>query len=342
MNNFLPSAVKFHYQFNLRDMSNISQGLCRMLKEYYKEPIRVARLWVHEVERVFRCVRGAGRGGGSKGCGVCACGRGDVHVGRLGGGGVWCRMHIHTHTTTTCTSPPTLHTPSPFPTLRDRMVNDADMIKFDEYRFAVTKRFFDDCGGISAVEERPLLYTSFMVSTPEDLPVYTFVPNYDALRKVLDDKLREYNESNAVMDLVLFQQAMEHITRISRIIDLPRGNAMLVGVGGSGKQSLARLASYINGYEVFQISVSSTYGVTEFKENLLALYRKAGTRGTPITFLMTDNQIVKEVFLVYINDLLATGYIADLFTPEDKEAFSNAVRNEVKVCLCYAHKHGRL
>ena len=68
---------------------------------------------------------------------------------------------------------------------------------------------------------------------------------------------------------------------------------------------------------------------------------QVGTKGTPITFLMTDNQIVKEVFLVYINDLLSTGYIADLFTPEDKEAFSNAVRNEckssgvcVRVCVC--------
>lgn len=88
---------------------------------------------------------------------------------------------------------------------------------------------------------------------------------------------------------------MEHVTRIARIIDLPRGNAMLVGVGGSGKQSLARLASYICGYEVFQISVSSTYGVNDFKENLLSLYRKAGTKGVPITFLMTDNQVVKEV-----------------------------------------------
>jgi dynein heavy chain len=54
MNNFLPSAVKFHYQFNLREMTNMTQGICRMIKEYYREPLKVARLWVHEAERVFR------------------------------------------------------------------------------------------------------------------------------------------------------------------------------------------------------------------------------------------------------------------------------------------------
>lgn len=107
---------------------------------------------------------------------------------------------------------------------------------------------------------------------------------------------------------------MEHICRITRILDLPRGNAMLVGVGGSGKQSLARLASFICGCEVFQIAVSSTYGIADFKENLLALYTKAGVKGVPITFLLTDNQIINEKFLVYINDLLSTGYIADLCT----------------------------
>lgn len=75
-----------------------------------------------------------------------------------------------------------------------------------------------------------------------------------------------------------------------------------------------RLASFICGYEVFQIAVSSSYGVAEFKENLLSLYTLAGVKGTSVTFLMTDNQIVKEKFLVYINDLLSTGYIADLYT----------------------------
>ena len=54
---------------------------------------------------------------------------------------------------------------------------------------------------------------------------------------MLEDKLYEYNETSSLgaMDLVLFNQAMEHISRIARIIAEPCGNALLVGVGGSGK-----------------------------------------------------------------------------------------------------------
>lgn len=52
---------------------------------------------------------------------------------------------------------------------------------------------------------------------------------------MLEESLVEYNESNAVMNLVLFDLAMEHVCRIARIIDQPAGNALLVGVGGSGK-----------------------------------------------------------------------------------------------------------
>lgn len=62
--------------------------------------------------------------------------------------------------------------------------------------------------------------------------------------------LEEYNETNTPMNLVLFDDALEHLTRVHRIIRMDRGHALLVGAGGSGKQSLARLAAFTAGCEV--------------------------------------------------------------------------------------------
>lgn len=70
------------------------------------------------------------------------------------------------------------------------------------------------------------------------------------------------------LELVLFDDALRHLLRLNRLIEMPRGSALLVGVGGSGKQSLTRLASYISRAVCFQITLTKTYGVNSFMEDL--------------------------------------------------------------------------
>jgi dynein heavy chain len=53
------------------------------------------------------------------------------------------------------------------------------------------------------------------------------------------------------MKLILFLDACEHVARVCRILRQPQGNALLLGVGGSGRQSLSKLATYMNSYKMF-------------------------------------------------------------------------------------------
>jgi len=100
------------------------------------------------------------------------------------------------------------------------------------------------------------------------------------LKGILEAKLEEYNEAVASMNLVLFNQAIEHISRIARIIGLPVGSALLVGVGGSGKQSLAKLSAFILGQDVFRIVVTSNYNMNDLKTDIQTMFQKTGVVGT--------------------------------------------------------------
>jgi dynein heavy chain len=195
---FLPTAVKFHYNFNLRDTSNIFQGLCRSRPANYPNAISIARLWYHECERVFL----------------------------------------------------------------DRMITSDDIEKFVAMLTEVNKKYFADMNQ-EKLNLKPNLFTTFTTPGVDDTDrPYCNISEMAKLSAIVEDRLKEYNESNAVMNLVMFDQAVEHVCRITRVIDQPRGNALLVGVGGSGKQSLAKLSAFIVGYETFQITVTATYSMT--------------------------------------------------------------------------------
>ena len=260
---FSPTAVKFHYIFNLRDLSNVFQGVLFANNECVGTPTDFAKIWCHETMRVYR----------------------------------------------------------------DKLADLKDIEIFDKTQKDMLKKNFDDMPENEVMVE-PLIYCHFAKGIGE--PKYMPVSQWDYLNKLLTDALKGYNEINAAMDLVLFEDAMKHVCKINRILESPRGNALLIGVGGSGKQSLSRLAAFISSMEVFQITLRKGYGIPDLKTDFQGLYQKAGLKNVGTVFLMSDAQVDDERFLVLVNNLLASGEIPDLFTDDDMENIIGAVKNEVK------------
>ncbi|KAF7661524.1 hypothetical protein LDENG_00258930 [Lucifuga dentata] len=261
--NFFPTAIRFHYIFNLRDLSNIFQGILFALPECIRYPMDLIHLWLHESSRVYS----------------------------------------------------------------DKLMEEKDVELFNKILLDSGKRYFEGIDE-SIFIHQPLVYCHFAQGLGE--PRYHQASDWEKLQKMLAEVLEHYNELHAVMDLVLFEEAIQHVCRISRILEAPYGNALLVGVGGSGKQSLCRLAAFLSMLEVFQITLRKGYGINDLKSDIAALYIKVGVKNIGTVFLHTDAQIPDERFLVLINDMLASGDIPDLFSDEEVDMIVTSIRIELR------------
>lgn len=131
---------------------------------------------------------------------------------------------------------------------------------------------------------------------------------------------------HAAMNLVLFDDAIEHLTRIHRVIRMDQGHALLVGVGGSGKQSLTKLAAFAAGCGVFEITLTRGYDESSFREDLKGLYQQLGAENKKMVFLFTDAHVAQEGFLELINNMLTSGMVPALFPDDEKEAIIGQVK----------------
>ncbi|KAI5057584.1 hypothetical protein GOP47_0027599 [Adiantum capillus-veneris] len=176
------------------------------------------------------------------------------------------------------------------------------------------------------------VFTSCMQPGTEG--VYEPIPSFKELKDALEENLKELQSQPGVlsMDLVLFRDAMEHVCRIHRVLIQPRGNLLLVGVGGSGRKSLTRLAAFVADMKVFTVNVTKNYGPGQFHDDLKALYQQAGIgeNRPPVVFLFDDTQIVVETFLEDINNIMSTGEVPNLFTKDDLQSIFDQCRAAAK------------
>eukprot|EP00605_Chrysophyceae_sp_TOSAG23-4_P002255 GSChrysophyteH1.ASY1.ANO1.2499.1 assembled CDS len=177
--------------------------------------------------------------------------------------------------------------------------------------------------------DKPIVFADFL-KPDADPKFYEDVPDLNKLTSIVDDQLDNYNmEFPTQMNLVFFEDALCHTARISRILRQPRGNAMLIGVGGSGKQSLTKIAAFVAGMQCLSIEINRGYGIKEFREDIKTFMLKTGVEGNDLVFLFTDTQIVDETMLEDLNNVLNTGEVANLFAQDEADQI---VSQMIEVC----------
>ena len=281
----LPTPAKFHYVFNMRDLSRVFQGVLMVPLDsiltggtrgkegsfQHSPPATLLGIWKHECLRVFQ----------------------------------------------------------------DKLTNYKD-------KDFCLKAIVDQCEtvfGGEVVSDLPedLMMVNFLrddiydedgVMQEEAPKVYEPGGSLPAIRERVMMFLDKYNEENPSrkMDLVLFDDALKHLMRLNRLMEMPRGSGLLVGVGGSGKQSLTRLSSYISRAMCFQVTLTKSYNQASLMEDIRTLYRSAGA-GKQTTFLFTESEIKSESFLETLNSVLMTGEVPGLFAKDEIMAMTADLRN---------------
>ena len=179
-----------------------------------------------------------------------------------------------------------------------------------------------------------LIFGDFMQRRDADVKFYNQITDLNTLLNRMENYLEEYNADSSMggnkkqMKLVMFLDACEHIARICRVLRQPQGNALLLGVGGSGRQSLSKMAIYISCYKLFQVEVVKGYNITRWREDLKKCLMIAGIENKAVAFLFVDTQIINEQMLEDINSILNTGDVPNLYKKEDLEAIDEACRHD--------------
>eukprot|EP00755_Sulcionema_specki_P032815 Sspe_Gene.20010::Locus_7312_Transcript_1_1_Confidence_1.000_Length_13148::g.20010::m.20010/K10408/DNAH; dynein heavy chain, axonemal len=214
-------------------------------------------------------------------------------------------------------------------TYSDRLPNETDSKSFDVMLERIAgSHFGTDYDTDTLLYPRPLFIPTSETSVGER--DYDERYTVDTLCEILTASLKDYNEVNTAMDLVIFRHAAEHVARICRVVVQPCSHAMLVGVGGSGKQSLARLAAYASD---LVLPIISSMDIGGFRECFKGICTRSGIKNENTMLLLPETAVTCDRILVDVCDFMHNGDIPEVFSNEDKDDIIRKVRVEVRTAM---------
>ncbi|KPM05539.1 dynein heavy chain, cytoplasmic-like protein [Sarcoptes scabiei] len=192
---------------------------------------------------------------------------------------------------------------------QDRLVEDHERQWTDENIDLIALKHFPNINRNQALA-RPILFSNWL--SKDYLPV-----EREELREFVKARLKVFYEEELDVQLVLFNEVLDHVLRIDRIFRQPQGHLLLIGVSGAGKTTLSRFVAWMNGLSIFQIKVHNKYSGSDFDEDLRSVLRRAGCKNEKICFILDESNVLDSGFLERMNTLLANGEVPGLFEGDE-------------------------
>ena len=201
----------------------------------------------------------------------------------------------------------------------DRLVTNDERDWCEQIIDVIAKRWF---AGVDFEEalERPLYYSTWLTRDTRRIKA-------DDLKAFLGARLRVFYEEELDVPLVIFDDVLEHVLRIDRVLRQPMGHCLLIGDSGVGKTVLSKFVSWMNGLSIFQIKAHSRYNLQEFNEDLRSVMKRVGVDGEKICFIFDEANALDSGFLEAMNALLASGEVPGLFDGDDYTSLMSACRD---------------
>lgn len=181
-----------------------------------------------------------------------------------------------------------------------------------------------------SIEINTLIFTTILDKGAKN--DYRMVSDFALLNKRVKEALDKNNLNKAnYMNLVFFTDATNHFCRIARILSQQRGNALLVGLGGSGRQSLTRLVGSSLNFPFVNLNIVKGYDSTAFWKDIASILVRVGTSDNqPHIFIFSDTQIIYESFLEDINNILNNGEVPNLLKDDELNLIYNSLKDIAK------------
>ncbi|RIA96574.1 dynein heavy chain [Glomus cerebriforme] len=201
---------------------------------------------------------------------------------------------------------------------QDRLVTEEEKKWTDDNIDAIAMKHFPSLNQQEALT-RPILFSNWL--SKHYIPV-----EREDLRDYVKARLKVFYEEELDVQLVLFNDVLDHVLRIDRVFRQMQGHLLLIGVSGSGKTTLSRFVAWMNGLSVFQIKAHNKYTGDDFDEDLRIVLRRAGCKGEKICFIMDESNVLDSGFLERMNTLLANAEVPGLFEGDEYNTLMTACK----------------